>query len=204
MQAFKKKLTRMRLILCTVLLAAFTSSVSAQVKIGPKLGANLQKIGGQSFKDGYQLGYYAGGFMEMNLGKRFQLQPEVLFSETKYDQSSDFRDIYKNILSVDSVRKIKLQQLSFPIMLNFKVANVLALQAGPQFAINMDKNKSLLQNAGDAFSDGEFAMAAGAKFMLGKFRVSGRYVVGLSDLNQLGKEEEWKSQTVQLGLGFVF
>ena len=101
MQAFKKKLTRMRLILCTVLLAAFTSSVSAQVKIGPKLGANLQKIGGQSFKDGYQLGYYAGGFMEMNLGKRFQLQPEVLFSETKYDQSSDFRDIYKNILSVD-------------------------------------------------------------------------------------------------------
>lgn len=194
----------MRLFICAVFLAAFGTTVNAQfIKIGPKIGANLQKIDGQSFKDAYQLGYYAGAFVEIKLGNRFQLQPEVLFSETKFDQSSDFRDIYKNVLSVDSIRKIKLQQLSIPVMVNFKVANVLALQVGPQFAINLDKNESLLKNTGSAFSNGDFGMAAGAKFMLGKFRLSGRYVVGLNDINDIGNQDKWRSQTIQLGLGFV-
>ena len=201
----------MRKLICLFSLAAFIGNAKAQfIKIGPKIGANMQKIDGQSFKDGYQLGYYAGVFAELKLGEKWEIQPEVLFNETKFDQSNDFRDIYHNILSVDSVRKIKLSQLSIPIMLNYKIANVLALQVGPQFSINMDKNKTLLKNAGDAFTDGDFAMAAGVKFMLSKFRISGRYAIGLTDINKVKdipeatNKESWKSQAIQLGVGFVF
>ena len=80
---------------------------------------------------------------------------------------------------------------------------------GPQFSINMDKNKTLLKNAGDAFSNGDFAMAGGVKFMLSKFRISGRYVIGLTDLKNnnlkdVANQDNWKSQTIQLGVGFVF
>jgi len=200
----------MRKVICFLFLAAFVSNANAQfIKIGPKLGANMQKIKGQAFSDGYQLGYYAGLFAELKLGEKWQIQPELLFNETKLDQSSDFRDIYRNILSVDSVRKIKLSQLSIPITLNYKIANVLALQLGPQFSINMDKNNTLLKNAGNAFSNGDVAMVGGVKFMLSKFRLSARYLIGLTDLKSddlkdVANQDSWKSQAIQLGVGFVF
>lgn len=200
----------MRKLISVLVLAAFMGNVDAQfIKIGPKVGANLQKIDGQSFKQGYELGYYAGIFAEMNLGEKWHLQPEILFNETKFDQSNDFRDIYDNILSVDSLKKIKLSQLSIPILLNYKIANILALQLGPQFAINLDKNESLWKNAGEAFTGGDFAMVGGAKLMLGKIRVSARYAIGLSNIKgsdpkDVYDEDQWKSQTIQLGVGFVF
>jgi hypothetical protein len=188
-----------------MVLAAFINSAHAQfIKIGPKFGANLQKIDGRSFEDAYQLGYYAGIFAELKLGEKWQIQPEVLFSETKMDQSSDFRDIYRNILSVDSLKSLKLSQLSIPVLLNYRLANILALQVGPQFSINMDKNESMVKNAGSAFTKGDFAMVGGVQLMLSKFRVSGRYVLGMSNINDIDNQDKWKSQAIQLGVGFVF
>jgi hypothetical protein len=195
----------MKLSVFVLFLVAFVSTANAQfLKIGPTFGANLQKIDSKSFKDGYQLGYYAGAFVELKLGSRFQLQPELIFSETKFDQADEFRDVYKNLLNVDSLSKIKMQQLSIPVLLNFKIANILAIQAGPQFSLIMDKNKTLLKNSGDAFTDGDFAMVGGVKLMLGKLRVTGRYVLGMNNINDINKEDKWKSQTAQLGVGFVF
>ena len=200
----------MRKVFCLIVLAAFIHHANAQfIKIGPKIGANMVKIDGQSFKDGYQLGYYAGLFAELKLGEKWQIQPELLFNETKFDQSNDFRDIYRNMLSVDSLKSIKLSQLSIPITLNYKIANIMALELGPQFSININKNETILKNAGNAFSNGDFAMLGGVKFMLSKFRVTGRYVIGLTDLkgDDLGKvtnSDQWKSQSIQLGVGFVF
>lgn len=195
----------MRKLFCLITLAAFINHAQAQfIKIGPKVGANLQKIQGKAFSDSYQLGYYAGLFAELKLGQKWELQPEFLFNETSFDQSSDFRDIYRNLLNIDSLSKIKLSQISIPIMLTYKVANILALEAGPQFSINLNKNETLLKNAGDAFSHGDFAMAGGVKVMLSKFRVTGRYAIGLTNLNQISNMDTWKSQTIQLGVGFVF
>ena len=181
-----------------------TTANAQFLKIGPKAGANLVKITGKSFKDEFQLGYYVGGFAELRLAKNFYLQPEVLFSQTDFNQSNDFRDIYQNVLNVDSAKKIRLRQLNIPITVNYKIANVLALSVGPQFSIMMDKNNTLLKNAGNAFSEGEFAMVGGANIMLGKFRINGRYVIGLSDFNDIDNQEQWKSQSLQLGVGFVF
>jgi len=200
----------MRKVFCLIVLAAFINHANAQfIKIGPKIGANMVKIQGQSFSDGYQLGYYAGLFAELKLGEKWQIQPELLFNETKFDQSSDFRDVYRNLLSVDSLKSIKLSQLSIPITLNYKIANVMALELGPQFSINMNKNETILKNAGNAFSNGDFAMVGGVKFMLSKFRVTGRYVIGLTDqkgedLGKISNSDSWKSQSIQLGVGFVF
>ncbi len=200
----------MRKIFFLLAFAACINNSHAQfIKIGPKIGANLQKINGQSFSDGYQLGYYAGAFAEIKLGNKWQLQPELLFNETKFDQSNNFRDIYHNILSVDSVRKIKLSQISIPILLSYKIANILAIQAGPQFSINTDKNKTLVKNAGDAFTSGDVAAVAGVQVSISKLRISVRYAVGLTNLKggnfkEITSQDNWKSQTVQLGLGFVF
>ncbi|TAD94445.1 MAG: PorT family protein [Bacteroidetes bacterium] len=195
----------MKVCIASLLALVLAAQTKAQfIKIGPKAGANLVKIDGNSFKDAYNLGYYAGAFAELRLSSKWYLQPELLFNETQLAKSSDFRDIYRNVLRPDSIGKIRLQTLSIPLTLNWRLANVFSLSAGTQFSLALDRNENLLRNAGNTFSRGEMALLGGANLNLGKFRINGRYAVGLQNLNDIDNRDEWRSQTVQLGVGFVF
>jgi hypothetical protein len=91
--------------------------------------------------------------------------------------------------------------LSIPVLLNYNLSNLLALQLGPQFGILIDQNESMLQNGGDAFKKGDFSMIGGLQLKLLKFRVYGRYVIGLNDISNIGDKDQWKSQSIQLGVG---
>ena len=94
--------------------------------------------------------------------------------------------------------------MSIPILLNYKLlGNFLTLQAGPQFGILLDNNKTLLQNGGNAFKEGDFAMVGGAQLKLSAFRVTGRYMVGLNNLNDIDNRDKWKNQGFQLSLGLA-
>lgn len=193
---------RIRFMLACVFL--LPAGAQAQfLKFGIKGGANLVKVSGLSFQDGYNLGYYAGFFTEMKLCEKWILQPEVQFGETSLTFSNEFRDIYENILDLNRLGDMKLQRLSIPIILNYRIANIFALSAGPQFSIITDRQRSILQNAGTAFSDGDIGVVAGATFMLGKLRFDGRYILGLKEMNNIDALDSWKAKTVQLGIGFV-
>jgi hypothetical protein len=58
-----------------------------------------------------------------------------------------------------------------------------------------------LQNGEQAFKNGDFSMIGGLQLKLLKFRVYGRYVIGLSNLDNIGDKDKWKSQSIQLGIG---
>ena len=87
--------------------------------------------------------------------------------------------------------------------LNKTSGNFLKLQAGPQFGVLLDNNRTLLQNGGEAFKSGEFSMVGGAQVKLAAFRVSGRYVVGLNNLNDIDDRDKWKSQGFQVSVGLA-
>jgi hypothetical protein len=173
------------------------------IKAGPKIGVNMVKVGGQSFKDGFQVGYYAGGFAEIKLKKNLYVQTDVLFAENNLHTTSDFHSIYQDLLKLDTLKTIRLQALSLPVSLNWKVANVLSLGAGVQFTANMKKGDGLLRNAEHAITKGDVAAMAGATVLLKSFRISGRYLLGLTDMNNIDGKEAWRQQTFQLGVGFV-
>jgi hypothetical protein len=195
----------MKKILAFSLLLVVSLVGNAQwLKVGPKFGANLQKIDGKDFDEAFQLGYYLGGFAEIGLGKKFYLQPEVLFAETKMNTATEFTSVYRDLLKVDTLRTIKFQSLAIPITLNWRIANILSLSAGPQFSINMNKGESFMRNAEAAITNGDIAMMLGANIMLSKFRVNGRYMWGLKDQSAMEGGNPWKRQTIQLGVGFVF
>ncbi|MDQ6904036.1 MAG: PorT family protein [Bacteroidota bacterium] len=175
------------------------SVFSQSFSLGIKGGANLGKISGQSFKDQFALGYHAGVFASIGLGKKFAIQPEVLFSQTNVDTTSKFSDVY----AFNNIGKIQLKYLTIPILLNYKIAPILTLQAGPQFGILLDKNNTLLQNGQNAFKSGNFALAAGLQLNLLKFKVYGRFIGGQTDINNFGSGETWKTQSIQLGVGFA-
>ena len=182
--------------------ALFVSQVvMAQFHIGVKGGANITKVDGQSFKDQFRYGYHIGGFVEFGLGPKFSLQPEVLFSQYSTTLSEDYDDVYENVFN-SGQSSVKLNYLSIPILLNYKlIGNFLTLQAGPQFSILMNQDRSLLQNGGKAFSDGDFALTGGVQLKLSAIRISGRYVVGLKNINDIDNQDRWKSQAFQVSLG---
>ena len=75
------------------------------------------------------------------------------------------------------------------------------MQAGPQFGILIDNNKDFFQNGKDAFKSGNFSLVGGVQLHLLKFRVYGRFVGGLTDLNNIQSPETWKTSAIQLGVG---
>lgn len=99
---------------------------------------------------------------------------------------------------------MKLNYISIPILLNYKlIGNFLSLQAGPQFGILIDNSKTLLQNGGDAFKKGDFALVGGVQVKLASMRVSGRYTVGLNNISDIDNQDKWKNQGFQLSVGLA-
>lgn len=186
-----------RTLLSLMVILGFTVAASAQgFHVGAKLGANFSKIDGQTFKDGFELGYHVGGFAEIDFNEHIGIQPEVLFNQTNTKVTDDPNDVFS------PGKKIKLNYLSIPVLLRINAGKILTFNVGPQFGILMNNEQTLLQNGKDAFKSGDFGMVAGAQVNVGALRVYGRYNVGLSKVNDVVDQEKWKNQAIQLGVGF--
>lgn len=184
-------------ILSIALLLFISSSAFSQgLSFGIKGGATMGKMSGQAFKDQFTLGYHVGAFATVGFGK-FGIQPEVLFNQTNVDTASNFSQVYQ----FNHVDKIQLKALTIPILLNYDLNKIITLQAGPQFGILIDNNKSFVQNGTDAFKSGNFSLVGGVQLHLLKFRVYGRFVGGLTDLNNVQGSDTWKTSAIQLGVG---
>lgn len=183
-----------------ILTTIFSSIGFAQgLHIGVKGGANILKIDGKSFQDEYKFGYNLGAFAEIGLGQKWGIQPEVVWNQTNFRTDTTFRSLYSGNIND---YKGKLNYLSIPVLLSFKPSKILTLQAGPQFGILMNKEKSLLKNGEDAFKSGDFSMLGGIQLNLGGAKIGGRYVVGLANINDIDNKEKWKNQGFQLYVGF--
>ncbi|PVD53719.1 PorT family protein [Terrimonas sp.] len=185
----------------TLALFIANSSSAQGLRLALHAGANMGKIDGKSFKDEYKLGYHLAVAPEIMFSSKWGIQPEVMFSQTNTSSSTQFEDIYK--ISSDELKDVKLNYLSIPLLLSFRPVSFLTFQAGPQFGILMNKQKKFLENGRDAFTDGDFSMLAGAQINILRLRVYGRYGVGLTNINDIDNQDKWKSQTVQLGVGFA-
>lgn len=184
-------------------LVCFTQAAMAQFHLGIKGGANITKVQGKAFRDEFRYGYHLGGFAEIGLGSRFAIQPEVLFNQYQTRADSSFKNVYQGAVAFSDYKNIKLNYLSIPLLLNFKVGSLLTLQAGPQVGILIDGNKNLFQNGKEAFKTGDFSMVGGAQLNISALRLSGRYVVGLNNISEIGDQNKWKNQGFQLSVGFT-
>jgi hypothetical protein len=194
-----------------VLTMAAVSTVNAQstklLRFGIKGGANLGKLDGTGFQDGFKLGYHIGGFAQLNLVKGFGVQGEVIFSSTKTKTTDNFSDIYKDVSTSDNRKDINLNYLSIPLLANIDLGTPrLKLQVGPQFGA-MVSDRKVLGAANQAFKGGEISGVAGLWLQLPIINVSARYVIGFNDvkdLNSVTNTSNWKNQAIQLGVGVTF
>ncbi len=189
------------LLSATLLILSATNSFAQKQKfyVGIKAGADMNKIDGRSFNDQFSFGYQVGAFATIPLGKKFGIQPEVIFSQVNIDTSSKFSEVYQ----FNQLSQVKLQYLKIPLLLNFSPNPFVSFQLGPQFGILIDENTNLLNNGSNAFSKGDFSMVGGLQLNISKLRIYGRYGVGLNNLNDIDTKEKWKNQNFQFGIGFA-
>lgn len=187
------------IVISSLLLFHFTNAQKG-FRLGGKLGLNANKIDGQSFNDGFNASFQAGGFMEIDFSKKFGIQPEVLWTQSKTTFVSNINTLTPGVFT-SGVSNVTLNYLSIPILFRISTGKMLTWVVGPQYSILMDQNKNLLQNGKDAFSSGEFAMAGGLQINLSALRIYGRYVAGLSNISEVTNTSNWKNQAIQVGIG---
>jgi Outer membrane protein beta-barrel domain len=191
-----------KILTSVILLVTLVGVANAQkFNFGGKLGANLTKISGQAFKDGYDLGYHVGAFAEIDVNKKWGIQPELLWNQTNTHWASGTSPIYNDLQK--NPQDIKLNYLAIPVLLRYNVGSLLTLNLGPQFGILLNKDQSLWTNGKQAFKSGDLSLVGGATVNLKMLRVYGRYNIGLNNLNDVGTPDNWKSQQLQLGVGIA-
>jgi hypothetical protein len=184
-------------------LVLFTQAAMAQFHLGVKGGVNITKVQGEAFRDEFRYGYHLGGFAELGLGGRLGIQPEVLWNQYQTRVDSSFSNVYENSTKISNYQDVKLNYLTIPILLNYKLGSLLSLQAGPQFGILLDQSKNLVQNGQEAFKKGDFSMVGGAQIHIAKVRLQGRYFVGLNNISDISDQNKWNNQGFQLSLGLA-
>ena len=190
------------LFLMAISLVGVISANAQRLDFGGKIGANLTKIDGVSFSDAYELSYHVGAFAEIDFSKNWGIQPELLFSQTTSKVDSGWHAIYGEAPSSLLSSDVKLNYLNIPILLRINAGNLLTFHVGPQFSILVNDNNSLVTNSKNAFKKGDLAAVLGAQINISKFRIYGRYNIGLANISDVDNPNEWKSQQFQLGVGF--
>lgn len=185
-----------KVVLVTLAMIGLATFSNAQgFHLGVKAGANMGKIDGTAFRDNFNLGYQVGAFAEIPLSTTIAIQPELLWSQTNTTVTDE------PLSGLKPGADIHLNYMNIPILLNINAGKMLVFQVGPQFSILTNNHESTLENAGNAFKSGDFAVAAGAKVRLGAWSVYGRYNIGLQDISDLPNSSQWKTQELQFGLG---
>jgi hypothetical protein len=170
---------------------------------GFKGGLNLNKIQGQSFNNEFSYNYALGGFMQINFSRKLGIQPEINFVQTSAEQSNDITDIYDDLFLGGDQKKAKLDYLKFAGLLNIDIgpSQRVKLQLGPQWGVLLDE--AVLKAPQDVFKKSEFSVLGGIMLQLPLIHIGTRYEIGLTNINGIDNQDQWKSQAWQFFVGIT-
>jgi hypothetical protein len=155
----------------------------AKVEIGLKGGVNMATLNADNFNNGDVTAFHGGAYGLIKITK-FGIQPEVLFSK-RGDGQTD------------------LAYMDVPVMAKFYLAGGLNIQAGPQFGVLLSAERTDGTDVKDLLkaSDLSAAMGLGWDLPFG-LNVTGRYILGLKDVNDDPNGASVKGNTYQLSVGY--
>ena len=206
----------MKKLILPLLLLALSPTLFSQKKKDPsekeslfrfgfKGGLNLNKIEGKSFKDEFNYNYFLGGFAQINITRKFGLQPELNFVQTTAEQSSDITVIYDDLFLEGEQKKAKLDYVKLAGLLNIDIgpSQRVKLQLGPQWGMLVSEAVDSLKTPKDIFKKGEFSVLGGLMIQLPMIHIGTRYEIGLTDINGIDDQDKWKSQAWQFFIGIT-
>lgn len=179
--------------------------------LGAKLGANYSNVydsEGQDFVADAKLGFVAGGFVTLPLGKLFAVQPEVLYSQKGFKGSG-------TLLGSSYSYTRTTDYLDVPVFLAFRPIEYLSILAGPQFSYLLSEknefNGAINQTQEEAFNNDNirkntFCFVGGADVNIDKLVLGVRAGWDLKTNNGDGTSDtpRYKNYWYQLTLGYKF
>jgi hypothetical protein len=193
------------LILLTISMQIFSQDKESFFRWGFKGGLNLNKIEGRSFKDEFKYNYFLGGFMQINVTKKFGIQPELNFVQTTAEQSDDITVIYDDLFLEGEQKKAKLNYLKLAGLLNIDIgpSQRVKLQLGPQWGMLVSEAVDSLKTPKDIFKKGDLSVLGGLMLQLPLIHLGARYELGLTNINDIDNQDKWKSQAWQFYVGIT-
>lgn len=161
------------LMLGFVFMALAIGQASAQkINLGLEAGANFSNYIGSGAGSGVntKLGFAGGGFLCLNLGNSFALQPEILYEQKGIQGSSN--------------KTVELDYIEIPILLKLSLGAPgfnPGILLGPAFSLNTLANGIDGKPITD-ISTLDVGLVGGVQVDINKFFFSGRYELGLNDI----------------------
>lgn len=180
--------------------------------LGAKLGANYSNVydsEGEDFVADPKLGFVAGGFVTIPLGKLFAVQPEVLYSQKGFKGKG-------TLLGSSYSYERTTDYLDVPVFLAIRPIEYLSIMAGPQFSYLLsEKNEfnSAVANStqeeafnNDNIRKNTFAFIGGVDVNIDKLVIGARAGWDLKENKGDGTSEtpRYKNYWYQLTLGYKF
>jgi len=201
------------LIILTALLIAIPGN--SQVKLGLKAGVSTNTVPTYDISTGTNTiealedasyGIHGGLFLRLSLVGIY-IQPEVLFSSTKYEYNVTTASNPEEVLSQ------KFNKLDIPIMLGFKLGPI-RINAGPSASILINSPEALIDSPDfeEMYKNATFGYQAGVGVdLLKKLTLDLRYEGSLSkkfgDAVNIGNQTfnlDNRRSALHLSLGLIF
>lgn len=173
---------------------------------GVKFGANFSYLSGDSWSNGVRSNLLGGVYAGIK-GPGIGAQAEGLFEQSEYTTSSGFyrvhKDLYNSVADSLKAGTFKVSKLTLPVLLQFRVAHIIWIQAGVQFygVISVRDFNGLVGDAKKLFKSGSSAGVLGAAIHFKKADIGARTIFDFQNLNNLSTADVWRQYMFQAYVG---
>jgi hypothetical protein len=173
---------------------------------GVKFGANFSYLSGSSWSNGVRSNLVGGIYAGIK-GPGIGVQAEGLFEQSEYTTSRGFYSVHKDLYNSmsDSMQAgtFKISKLTLPVLLQFRVAHIIWIQAGVQFygIISVRDFNGLVRDAKELFKSGSSAGVLGAALHFRKADIGARTIFDFQNLNNLNSSDAWRQYMFQAYVG---
>ena len=188
---------KIRSLVFALTVAVLAGSASAQTfNLGLEAGANFSNfIGGDtsSYLSGAsnnRLGFVGGGFLSLNFGTSFSIRPEILYEQ-------------KGTAVQGTTTTAELDYIEIPVLVKLSLGTPVinpAILLGPSFNWNTASSVSTGGSLSNVNSS-DIGIMGGLEFDFDKFLISGRYELGLQNIQQ---NVNVQNGTITLLAGYAF
>ena len=162
---------------------AQTSDFSEKISIGVKAGASISNVydtQGDEFDADAKLGFAAGAFVQIPLGRFLGFHPEILFSQKGYQGSG-------SILGSDYNYTRTTNFIDVPLLIALKASPFVTFLVGPQYSYLVSQKYYLHTALGDVTEEEHFE---NENLLKNTLSVTGGFDINLSSI-VIGARAGW-------------
>ena len=203
-----------KLFLVVFIVFAFAFTNAQKTKFGIKAGLNSTNFSGDTGSLGSlssRMGFAGGGFCEIDLGSKFTLQPELLYSS---QGTKSQMVVNLNGTDYDVTTKIKLSYINIPIMVKYYPDKKLSLEFGPQIGFLTSANADVTVlgttvgvDVKDTFEPIDLGMNVGAGYDFTKdISADFRFNLGLANIAKTspGDNSKIHNSVISISMAYKF